>query len=444
MTLHRSGLLSLTLLRRLLVEFTPTKLGEDTGLFAGALEATQGGVEILVLANTNAGHSNLNDSRQTAPPSFGDRGAHSKVRPHKRQRQASADEIPQFGLQAVFMRVIGIESSCDETAVAVYDDTLGLLSHRLYSQIAMHQAYGGVVPELASRDHVRAAAAAGARGAGRRGLGTRLDRRGGLYRRPRADRRLLVGAGFARSLAYAWGIPAVGIHHLEGHLLAPLLEPEPPAFPVSRPAGLGRPHAARRCARPRAVPHLRARPWTMRRARHSTRRQRCWGCLIRAVRRSRDLAETGRSGRFSFPRPMLDRPGLDFSFSGLKTAALVALRGRDLDDEIRADVARGFQEAVVDTLAEKCAPRARGHGPSALGGRRRGRRQSAPARAAAGRSRASAGAELYFPRAEFCTDNGAMIALAGCLRLAAGERGKGWRSVLGRIGNSGMWPHQGT
>src|SRR5277367_5097636 len=250
------------------------------------------------------------------------------------------------------MRVIGIESSCDETAVAVYDDARGLLSHRLYSQIAMHQAYGGVVPELASRDHVvrllplvREALAAAHSPAGE------ID--GVAYTAgPGLIGALLVGAGFARSLAYAWGRPAIGIHHLEGHLLAPLLEPMPPAFPflallvsgghtqLVDVAGLGQYRILGETLDDAAGEAF-------------DKTAKLMGLPYPGGAALAQLAEAGRSNRFVFPRPMLDRPGLDFSFSGLKTAALVALRGRVLDDAIRADVARGFQEAVVETLAEK-------------------------------------------------------------------------------------------
>lgn len=318
------------------------------------------------------------------------------------------------------MRVIGIESSCDETAVAVYDDVRGLLSHRLYSQIAMHQAYGGVVPELASRDHLRRLLPL-VREALTAAHSTPSSLDGVAYTAgPGLIGALLVGAGFARSLAYAWGRPAVGIHHLEGHLLAPLLEPVPPAFPflallvsgghtqLVDVAGLGQYRILGETLDDAAGEAF-------------DKTAKMLGLPYPGGAALAQLAETGRSGRFNFPRPMLDRPGLDFSFSGLKTAALVALRGRDLTDEIRADVARGFQEAVVDTLAEKARRALEGTGHRRLvvaGGvganRRLRERLAVIAR--------SAGAELYFPRTEFCTDNGAMIALAGCLRLAAGER----------------------
>jgi len=315
------------------------------------------------------------------------------------------------------MRVIGIETSCDETAVAVYDQARGLLSHRLHSQVSMHQAYGGVVPELASRDHVKRllplvrevlAAADSDRDS--------ID--GVAYTAgPGLIGALLTGAGFARSLAYAWGKPAIAVHHLEGHLLAPLLEPRAPAFPflallvsgghtqlvdvaaLGRYAILGETlddaagEAFDKTAKMLGLPYP-------------------GGAALAA------LAERGDAERFAFPRPMLDRPGLDFSFSGLKTAALVALRGRELTDALKADVARGFQEAVVDTLAEKTrrALRVTQHRRLVVAGgvgANRALRERLTAVAAEN------GAELYFPRTEFCTDNGAMIALAGCLKMAA-------------------------
>ena len=335
------------------------------------------------------------------------------------------------------MRVLGIETSCDETAVAVYDRAAGLESHCLHSQIAMHQAYGGVVPELASRDHVQrllplvreALAAAGA---------TRDSIDGVAYTAgPGLIGALLTGAGFARGLAYAWGKPAIAVHHLEGHLLAPLLEPRAPDFPflallvsgghtqLVDVSGLGRyrilgetlddaaGEAFDKTAKMLGLPYP-------------------GGAALAA------LAEQGVAGRWVFPRPMLDRPGLDFSFSGLKTAALVALRGRERSDGLCADVARGFQEAVVDTLAEKTrrALLATGHRRLVVAGgvgANRNLRERLAALAA------EHGAELYFPRTEFCTDNGAMIALAGCLQLAARATAGGVDEGLA-LGARARWP----
>jgi N6-L-threonylcarbamoyladenine synthase len=318
------------------------------------------------------------------------------------------------------MRVIGIETSCDETAVAVYDDSGGLLSHRLFSQIALHQAYGGVVPELASRDHVlrllplvRQALTA---------ANSTRDHIGGIAYTagPGLIGALLVGAGFARGLAFAWGVPAIGVHHLEGHLLAPLLEEHRPEFPFVALLVSG---GHTQLVDVRGVGRYRILGETLDDAAGEAfdKTAKMLGLPYPGGAALARLAEAGQGGRYHFPRPMLDRPGLDFSFSGLKTAALVALRGRELNDEIRADVARAFQEAVVDTLAEKArrALAATGHRrlvvAGGVGANRRLRERLLEITH-------DAAAELYFPRTEFCTDNGAMIALAGCLRLNAGER----------------------
>src|SRR6202789_708682 len=309
------------------------------------------------------------------------------------------------------MRVIGIETSCDETAVAVYDARQGLLSHRLHSQIAVHQAYGGVVPEIASRDHVKwllplvREALADADSSPQSIDGVAYTAGPGLIGA------LLVGAGFARSLAYAWGKPAVGIHHLEGHLLAPLLESEPPEFPFLALLVSG---GHTQLVDVAGVGRYRILGQTLDDAAGEAfdKTAKMLGLPYPGGAALAQLAESGRSGEFVFPRPMLDRPGLDFSFSGLKTAAPVALRGRELSDSVRADVARGFEEAVVETLAEKCrrALRQTGHQRLVVAGGVGANRRLRARLATVVRD---SNAELYFPRTEFCTDNGAMIALAG-------------------------------
>jgi N6-L-threonylcarbamoyladenine synthase len=316
------------------------------------------------------------------------------------------------------MRVLGIESSCDETAVAVYDDAKGLLSHRLHSQVAMHQAYGGVVPELASRDHIRrllplvreALAAAASDQASIDGIAYTAG--------PGLIGALLVGAGFATGLSLAWGRPAIGIHHLEGHLLAPLLEPEAPEFPFLALLVSG---GHTQLVDVAALGEYRILGETLDDAAGEAfdKTAKLLGLPYPGGAALAKLAESGHRGRFEFPRPMLDRPGLDFSFSGLKTAALVALRGHAMDENSRADVARGFQEAVVDTLAEKCrrALLQTGHERLVIAG---GVGANRALRERLLEIVAGVGARLYFPRPEFCTDNGAMIALAGAKRLAAG------------------------
>jgi len=316
------------------------------------------------------------------------------------------------------MRVLGIETSCDETGVAVYDSQRGLLAHALYSQIKLHREYGGVVPELASRDHVqkllpmvqKVVAEAG----GHQGLDGVVYTAG-----PGLMGALLVGACLGRSLAFAWGVPALGVHHMEGHLLAPMLEDPKPGFPfvallvsgghslLVEVEGVGRYRTLGESIDDAAgeafdkVAKLLKLPYPG--GPHLAK-----------------LAEQGTPGRFDLPRPMTDRPGLDMSFSGLKTAVLVLLKSLpDADEQTKADVARAFEDAVVDTLNIKCERALKQTGLRRLvvaGGVGANKRLRARLKAMAG----SLGGEVFYPRPEFCTDNGAMIAYAGCLRLAAG------------------------
>ena len=313
------------------------------------------------------------------------------------------------------MRVLGIESSCDETAVAVYDTAAGLLAHRLHSQVAMHQAYGGVVPELASRDHVKRllplveetlqAAASG------RGDIDAIAYTAG----PGLIGALLVGTGFATALAQAWGKPAIGVHHLEGHLLAPLLEEDPPAFPFLALLVSG---GHTQLVDVRALGDYEILGETLDDAAGEAfdKTAKLLGLPDPGGPSLSALAAKGVAGRYAFPRPMLDRPGLDFSFSGLKTAALTALKAAKLTEQGRADLACGFEQAIVETLAEKCrrALKATGHERLVIAG---GVGANRPLRERLKSVAKGEGARLYFPRAEFCTDNGAMIALAGALRL---------------------------
>jgi N6-L-threonylcarbamoyladenine synthase len=317
------------------------------------------------------------------------------------------------------MRVLAIETSCDETAAAVYDSQRGLLAHQLYSQVAMHAQYGGVVPELASRDHVRKIIPL-IDAALRQADTTAQQLDGVAYTAgPGLIGALLVGAAVARSFAFARGIPALGVHHLEGHLLAPMLEPDPPQFPfvallvsgghtlLAEVAGLG---------------EYRILGSTLDDAAGEAfdKTAKAMGLPYPGGPALAHMAERGQPGRFIFPRPMLDRPGLDFSFSGLKTAVVVTLRNLTLDDQTRADVACGFQEAVVATLAAKCARALDQTGAHTLvvaGGV--GANRSLRARLLAlGDKR---GVKVRYPRPEFCTDNAAMIAYAGCQRLLCGQ-----------------------
>lgn len=317
------------------------------------------------------------------------------------------------------MLVLGIETSCDETAVALYDGEKGLVANRVFSQVELHRRHGGVVPELASREHIErllpmieaALAEAGVAPQAIDGIAYTAG--------PGLIGALLVGACLGRALGYAWGVPVVGVHHLEGHLLAPALEPGAPDFPfVALQVSGG--HTL--LVEVQGVGRYRILGETLDDAAGEAfdKTAKLLGLGYPGGPALAALAELGRPGVFEFPRPMLDRPGLDFSFSGLKTAVVVAVRGRPLDDAARADVARGFEEAIVDTLVAKSLRALRATGLDTLvvaGGVGANRRL----REVLTRALAAAGARAFFPRPEFCTDNAAMIALAGHHRLAAGE-----------------------
>jgi N6-L-threonylcarbamoyladenine synthase len=317
------------------------------------------------------------------------------------------------------MRVLAIESSCDESAAAVLDTRAGLLAHELFSQVELHQTYGGVVPELASRDHVRRLLPLVERALQRAGTDA-PDLHGVAYTAgPGLIGALLTGAALARSLAYAWGVPAVGVHHLEGHLLAPLLEPEPPPFP----------HLALLVSGGHTL-LIEVSAVGAYRVLGSTRDDAAGEAFDKTAKllglpypggpHLAELAAQGTAGTFSFPRPMLDRPGLEFSFSGLKTAVLHAVRGRELTPQLKADVARAVQEAIVETLTAKALRALDYTGLTALvvsGGVSANRALRERLSAAAG----SQGVRVYYPRLEFSTDNAAMIAVAGLKRLEAGQ-----------------------
>jgi len=321
------------------------------------------------------------------------------------------------------MRVLALESSCDESAVAVYDDAAGLLSHEIHSQVDLHRVYGGVVPELASRDHVRRllpllkTALADANTAPGQIDGVAYTAGPGLIGA------LLTGAALGRSLAYAWNVPAIAVHHLEGHLLAPLLEPDPPPFPHLALLVSGGHTMLIDVAAPSSYVVL-----------GETRDDAAGEAFDKSAKllglpypggpELATLAARGRADRFDFPRPMLDRPGLEFSFSGLKTAVSLTVKecakAGAIDDATRADIAAGVQQAIVDTLIGKTLRAIEQTGYETLvvaGGV--GANRSLRERLAEGARRA--GARVYYPRIEFCTDNAAMIAVAGMARLKAGK-----------------------
>lgn len=317
------------------------------------------------------------------------------------------------------MKVLGIETSCDETAAAVYDGDTGLLSHCLFSQVDMHAAYGGVVPELASRDHVRKLVPLIRGALAEAGLSSgQID--GVAYTAgPGLVGALLVGAAVARSLAFAWNKPAIGVHHLEGHLLAPMLEAERPEFPFLALLVSGG-HTL--LAEVRGIGDYRIIGTSVDDAAGEAfdKTAKLLGLGYPGGPALAKLAEQGQTGHFRFPRPMLDRPGLDFSFSGLKTAVVVALRGLTLDGTTRANVAAEFQQAVVDTLVAKCdrALAQTGFHSLVVAGGVGANRQLRHDLARLGEQR---GVKVFYPRPQFCTDNGAMIAYAGYRRLVAGQ-----------------------
>lgn len=321
------------------------------------------------------------------------------------------------------MRVLGIETSCDETGVALYDSNHGLLSHALYSQVTIHAAFGGVVPELASRDHVRKVMPliAEVLAAAKLSLS---DIEGIAYTAgPGLAGALLVGAAMARSLAWALNIPAIAVHHMEGHLLAPMLEEVPPAFPfLALLVSGGHTQLVKVLALGQYELLGESLDDAVGEAFDKTAKLLGLGYPGGALLAA--LAEQGHPKRFHFPRPMIDRPGLDFSFSGLKTFALNTVNqhaATGLDPQTRADIAYAFQEAVVETLVIKCqrALQATGMNCLVVAG---GVSANQSLRQRLQTMMAKRQGTVFFPRFEFCTDNGAMIAYVGCQYLLAGKR----------------------
>lgn len=324
------------------------------------------------------------------------------------------------------MLILGLETSCDETGVALYDTQRGLLAHALYSQIEVHAEYGGVVPELASRDHIRKAlpliedvmAEAGCKSGDIEGIAYTSG--------PGLVGALMVGATLAKALAWGWGIPVLGIHHMEGHLLAPMLEDNPPEFPfvallvsgghtqLVRVDGIGQYTLLGESLDDAAGEAF-------------DKAAKMMGLPYPGGPHIGRIAENGDPNRFDFPRPMVNRPGLDFSFSGLKTYTLNTIakcresnESSELTEQDKCDIARAFEEAVVATLIIKCRRALQQENLKTLvmaGG------VSANLRLRSGLTRAleKERAKVFYPAPLFCTDNGAMIAYAGAQRLAAGQ-----------------------
>ena len=323
------------------------------------------------------------------------------------------------------MRILGIETSCDETGVAIYDEEKGLIANQLHTQIALHADYGGVVPELASRDHIRKLAPLLQAALQEANL-TAKDIDGVAYTSgPGLVGALLVGSTVARSLAYAWNIPAIGVHHMEGHLLAPMLEENPPHFPfmallvsgghtqLVRVDGVGRYELLGESIDDAAGEAF-------------DKTAKLLGLDYPGGAALARLALNGTPNRFAFPRPMTDRPGLDFSFSGLKTFAANTLHHvmqeeGELTEQSKADIAYAFQEAVVDTLAIKCkrALKQTGLKRLVIAG---GVSANKQLRQTLAELMQQLGGQVFYPQPQFCTDNGAMIAYAGFLRLKQGQQ----------------------
>lgn len=309
------------------------------------------------------------------------------------------------------MKVLGIETSCDETGVAIYDSEQGLIANQLYTQIALHADYGGVVPELASRDHIRKTAPL-IRAALKEADLTAEDIDGIAYTAgPGLVGALLVGATIARSLAFAWNVPAVSVHHMEGHLLAPMLESPQnrPHFPfvallvsgghtqLVRVDGVGKYELLGESIDDAAGEAF-------------DKTAKLLGLDYPGGAALSRLAEKGSAGRFTFPKPMTDRPGLDFSFSGLKTAAANTIRQTikqkgDLTEQTKADIAHAFQTAVVETLAIKCkrALQQTGYNTLVIAG---GVSANKQLRHRLAQLMHALGGKVFYPSPQFCTDNG--------------------------------------
>jgi len=322
------------------------------------------------------------------------------------------------------MQVLGIETSCDETGIALYDTERGLLAHALYSQVGMHEEYGGVVPELASRDHIRRVLPLTRQvldqaGAQLSGLSAIAYTEG-----PGLAGALLVGASIAASLGFALQRPTLGVHHLEGHLLAPLLEPSPPAFPFVALLVSG---GHTQLMRVDGVGQYQLLGETVDDAAGEAfdKSAKLLGLGYPGGPALAQLAQAGQLGRFKLPRPMLHSGDLNFSFSGLKTAVLTTAREHPLDPAGRADLAAEVQEAITEVLAKKSI--------AALKQTRLTRLVVAGGVGANTRLRARLseavlkfGAQVFYPKLEFCTDNGAMIAFAGAMRLKHAQKNYGF------------------
>ena len=322
------------------------------------------------------------------------------------------------------MKVLGIETSCDETGVAIYDNEAGLLAEELYSQIEIHAEYGGVIPELASRDHIRKTLPLIQKAMADAGVSP--QQLGGIAYTagPGLVGALLVGGAVGRSLGMGWGIPVIGVHHMEGHLLAPMLEANPPEFPFVALLVSG---GHTQLVQVKGIGQYTLLGESLDDAAGEAfdKVGKMLGLAYPGGPNVAKLALSGQRGRFTFPRPMTNRPGLDFSFSGLKTfvrntIAQCAQENGELDEQTMADIAVAFEDAVADTLAIKCKRALLQTGLKTLviaGGVSANTRLRQVLEELA----TKVGGKLFYAQPRFCTDNGAMIAYAGCQRLLAGQ-----------------------
>ncbi|MGB1328249.1 MAG: tRNA (adenosine(37)-N6)-threonylcarbamoyltransferase complex transferase subunit TsaD [Porticoccaceae bacterium] len=337
------------------------------------------------------------------------------------------------------MLVLGIETSCDETGFAVYDSKKGLLAHSLYSQVALHADYGGVVPELASRDHVRKILPMLNEVLAKSGIDKHSIDGIAYTAGPGLMGALMVGGSMATALGFTLNVPVIGVHHMEGHLLAPMLENSPPEFPFVALLVSGG-HTQLVLVKGIGSYQLLGESLDDAAGEAFDKTAKMLDLDYPGGPVLADMAEKGRAQRFDFPRPMTDRPGLDFSFSGLKTHTrnlIEKYRGDDVlpDEQTVVDICAGFQEAVVDTLVIKCRRALEQTGMKKLviaGGVSANKRLREKLEAELAKNNA----EVFYARHEFCTDNGAMIAYAGCQRLLAGETSDLALSVTPR------WPLQ--
>ncbi len=319
------------------------------------------------------------------------------------------------------MRVLGIETSCDETGIAVYDSDAGIVANLLYSQIELHKEYGGVVPELASRDHIRKTLPMINEALESANLGKQDIDAVAYTRGPGLVGALLVGASVAKSLATAWSVPAIGIHHMEGHLLAAQLSDEPPEYPFVALLVSGGHTQLMACFEP-CVYELLGESQDDAAGEAFDKVAKMLGLPYPGGPAIAKAALDGNKDRFRFPRPMTNKPGLDFSFSGLKTYALNTINDLgEVTEQDRADVASAFQDAVVDTIRIKCerALTQTGLRTLVIAG---GVSANVELRERLTTLSREKHLEISYPPLHLCTDNGAMIAYAGHVRLIRGHQ----------------------